>query len=750
MFGGINTATTRSGVPDQQMFWCDGWIPLAPRNLRVLPGIGSPTYTGGSVVWFDFYNLGTTPYMVVFRQDGSVVQVRTADGAVTTLLPATTIINPNPPFCGIAQYGNQYLIIVSAQQNGYWVWDGTTMFTAGGLAPGVTLTNIGSGYTAPPLVTATGGSGHGATFSASVVNGSVSQVIMTNPGTGYLAGEQPTLTFTGGNQAGSGAMLTAVLTFSGTGSGATFNVHTFQQGSSGGNPVWHVSTIDVTNGGSGYSSSTTGSVSGPVANNNPANISFTITGGVITAVTVNHSGDYFGPSLNCNANDPGYYFVSSVTIVNGGSLYSNNPVISVTGGGSPQTQAVILPIVSGGVIVNTNITNPGKYGSNTAPTLTVTDTATTAAGTVTLMPFGVSGNCVETYSGHVWVANGSTVTLSAPGSVGDFATSDGGGQFKSSDSFLRVGYTRLIQTNGFLFLIGDSSMNYISGVTTSAPSVGSPTTTFTNNNSDPETGTPYPASVKTIGQDIFLANQNGVYVSTGGTFEKKSEALDGVYNTAPGIFNGMQLSSAKDLIFGKLIWMVLVPIIDPITNVQRSKIFMFNQKIWWASEQDVTLTFIGSQEIGSVFQSYGTDGNNIYPMFIQPTVNFTKRMQTRLWDGPAGYDHTKSSVNLFSMAQFLGTQQLSYQIQVDNEMPSSQQAGPYVGTPPVANWVNASGVVVNWGATWLMTGPGIQAVLPPTVISQVGVLTGMTTTTNCDDMVLISQMIQEEIVQYRA
>src|SRR5215469_18412462 len=112
MFQGINTTTTRAGVPDQQMFWCDGFLPLSPRNLRVLPGIGAATYTGGAntVVWFDFYNIGSTPYMVVFSTDGSVKQVRTTDGAVTTILPATTIVNPAPTNCGIAQYGSQYLI----------------------------------------------------------------------------------------------------------------------------------------------------------------------------------------------------------------------------------------------------------------------------------------------------------------------------------------------------------------------------------------------------------------------------------------------------------------------------------------------------------------------------------------------------------------------------------------------------------------------------------------------------------------
>jgi hypothetical protein len=325
------------------------------------------------------------------------------------------------------------------------------------------------------------------------------------------------------------------------------------------------------------------------------------------------------------------------------------------------------------------------------------------------------------------------VQFSAPGSVDDFATSDGGGQFTSSDSFLRVGYTRLIQTNGFLFLIGDSSMNYISWVQTNTPMGGSPTTTFTNNNSDPETGTPYPASVTTIGQDIFIANQNGIYVSSGGTFVKESEALDGVYNSAPGVFNGLQLSAAKALIFGKLVWMVLVPITDPVLNTVRNKLFMFNEKhkYWWASEQDVTLTFIQSQEINSVFQPYGTDGTSIYPLFTTPSVNFTKRFQSRLWDGPTGYDYTKSSVSLFALAQFLGSANLTYNVFIDNENGVAGRGGPYVHAGTTA-------------------GSEVFSVMPPTAIGQIGVLTGMTIETTANDLVIASVMMQDQIVGYRA
>lgn len=734
MFGGINTATTRSGVPDQQMFWCDGFIPLSPRNLRVVPGIGSALFTPGggkTVVCFYFYNIASTAYAAVFLSDGSVVQVRTSDGANEEILPQFSINNVNITQLGVAQYGSQYLIIVSNQTNGYWLWDGTLLYGAGTLAPGVTLTNVGEGYFAPPTVTVTGGNGTGAQAIATIGDSVVTNVTITNPGSGYLAGDTPTLVFTGGTQAGSGGSLTAVLSHVAGGSGGmlTFNYSLAIMPN-----TFRVDTVTVNNGGSGYSQLT--QVNAPPGNaGHPASLQTTIAGGVITAVTVVGDGGHYinQTPQNYTIVDNGYYHVTSVTIVSGGSGYGPSATIAVSGGGSPQTQAVLVPVQTSGVITSVTITDGGVYGSNTPPTLVVNDMATDAAGTIELMPFGVQGTCVETYAGHVWVANGPLVTFTAPGSVSDFSSGNGGGSFTSSDSFLRVGYTRLIQTNGFLFLIGDSSMNYISGVMTNTPQGGNPTTTFTNNNSDPETGTPYPASVATIGQDIFIANQNGIYISTGGTFDKKSEALDGVYNTAPGIFNGKQLSAAKALIFGKLIWMALVPIIDPVTMTQRTKIFMYNEnhKYWWSSEQDVTLTFIQTQEINSVYRPYGTDGVSIYPLFTTPSTAFTKRFQSRLWDAPAGYDHTKSSVNLFAMAQFLGSSN-SYNIFIDNEKGVSQRAGPYTHTDtPAAD-------------------QEVTSVMPPTAIGQIGVLTGMTIETTADDLVVVSVMMQDEVVQYRA
>jgi hypothetical protein len=731
-FAGVNTATTRPGVPDEMAYWLDGFMPLAPNNLRTLYGIGSAIYTatgGKTIVCFYFYNLGATPYAIVFLSDGSAIQVNTSTGSATTVLPASTLFSPSITTLGITQYGSQYLIIVSNQSNnGYWVWDGTFLYTSGTLAPQVTLTNPGSGYSTPPVVTVTGGNGSGATFVATVSGGVVVNVVLTNPGSGYLPGDDPTLVFTGGTSSGSGAALTAVLTHHAGGSGATFTFTTAVV--AGGEHT--ITSVTVVTGGTGYgpNAQMVVSVSGVITI--PAVLSIAQSGGVITGVTVINGGSYQNIPSGLSTTDSGYYTVSSVTISNGGSGYSPSTTITASGGGAPQTQAVILPILTGGVITGTNITNGGVYGSNTPPTLTVTDTSVTAAGTVTLMPFGINGTAAETYQGHVWVVNGTLINFSAPGSVSNFATSAGGGSDQTNNSYTKVGYTQLVSTNGFLFLIGDNSMDYISGVVTNTPQGGNPTTTYTQNNSDPEVGTPYPAAVTTLGQEILAANSAGIFVSSGGAFVKKSEPMDGVYNTVPN-FGGNQLSAAKATIFGKRVWMVLATIIDPVFLTQQNKILMYNGQRWWASLQDVALTFIGGQEINSVYTAWGTDGTHLYPLFNTPSVNFAKTAQSKLWDDPGGIESTKANSLFWSVWQYYSTSSPSFTLDVD------------------AVGIDGSGNQYTNSQSDRIVVPAAIGfyVSPPQSVGQQGILTGMTIATTAADAALVSAKIATQNVGFR-
>lgn len=731
-FGGINTSTTRAGVPDEMCYWIDGFMPIAPRNARTLPDAG-PQLRGAfsaTILCFGFFNIGAQPYAVHFLSDGSV-QVVTTTGAITTtqILPPATITTPSITNIGFSQWGQTYLLIVANQPNGYWIWDGTLLYEAGSLSPIVTLTNPGQGYQTPPFVSASGGSGTGATFIASIANGVVTGVSITNPGTGYLAGQSISLVFIGGTSAGSGASLTAKTSLGGGGTGAVIAMTFFMDGS-----FWTIVSASVVSGGTGYSPFVTAAINGPVyaGPGYAAGLAPVVTGGVITSVglTGYNSGHGAGlytaePATDAVITDNGDYYVSGVSIVAHGSGYSDTATATTTGGSIIVAAALNL-VVSGGSISSVLITNGGQYGTSVAPTITVNDSLISATGTVTLMPFGISGTAIETYQGRAWVANGPIVYFAAPGSFTDFATSDGGGNFTSGDNFLKVGYTRLVNTNGFLYLVADSSMNYISGVTTSG---SPPTTTFTNQNADPEIGTPYPYSVLTRGRDIVLANSFGVHVSRGANLEKVSEALDGVWTSVANFGSLSQLSSAKATVFSKKIWMVLAQIVDPVANTTQNKLLIWNGKEWYASVQGFgPLTFIATQEINSVLTAWGTDGNVIRPLFQSASTAFQKTIQSRYWDEPGGYQFSKATGRFWSVWNYNVAGSLNILANID------------------AVAINSGGSTTTDSMTYTIASPTGAGyfVTPPQAVGQQGVLTGMTLQTNEADVSLVSAMIQSD------
>jgi hypothetical protein len=321
---------------------------------------------------------------------------------------------------------------------------------------------------------------------------------------------------------------------------------------------------------------------------------------------------------------------------------------------------------------------------------------------------------------------------------------------------LRVQYTQLKQSNGFLYLIADSSVNYISGVQTSESPAE---TTFTNQNADPEIGTPYAATVDVFSRNILFANAFGVHVSFGGAVTKISDNLDGIYNTVPN-FGGFTLSASKSIVFGKRIWVVLIPVIDFITGQQVNKLFCMTQSgqktIWWSTQQDVNLIYIQHQEIASVLTAYGTDGNSIFPLFQRPSVAFTKTIQSKLWAQPGGYLNMHTADRLWGLVQYFSNLSPQLTITIDNEKGIGTGAAEeeYDLGPSVMNWTTANGSAMNWktasGAAmiWTTSGVGI-VVIPPQAIGQTGVLLGMTISTQAADLALISFAIAPQIAGYR-
>lgn len=736
VFEGLNTKPLRPGIKDQEMAWCDGWMPLGPNNLRTLYGIGDAIYTapaGQTILFFAFGNIAETPYGFALLSNGRVDQFNTETGLVTQVAAAGTVTSPSTIF-GFSQWGNQYILMCADQTNGYWIWDGNALFSAGTLGTTVVLGSVGKNYTSEPLIgISTTGAGTSYILDATLNNDQIDQVTVTDPGNGFAINDFTVLTFTGG------------------GSDDTARANATVDLTSGG-----IDTVVVLNGGMEYTLPNLVVTGG--GGGTGAALAANIQAGVISSVVVISPGSGYTSEPTITVTDAhgtdavlraNIYrgVISTVSVVSAGTGYTEPPQCLIIGDG---TGAVLQAQIStAGAVTGIQVVQGGK---NYTKALVQFQGGNNAAyGTVSLMPFGVQGTSIETYGSRAWVARGAKFYFSAPSDPSDFGAPTGGGAARSNDSFLRAAYHRFLQSNGFLYLIGDSSINYISGVTTS----GEPaTTSFNNLNVDPQIGTPWPQSAQVFSRNIVFANSFGVHVSYGGAVQKVSQPLDGIYNTvlsqqSHGTFSGFYPSAAVASLFGIQVYMLLMPIVDPISGQQVNKLLMWDGKKWWTSPQEIDLTFIATQEINSILTAYGTDGASIYPLFQNPSTGFEKIVQSKLWATPS-YFFKKTGLWLAGIANFYnytGT----VTVDIDNETGNSTVDPIVAGL--FAVWTTETDEDVAWTTlggdpvTWLV--PGLAMIGPQQAGGQVGVLLGMTITTDSKDVALVSMTLLAQNYQSR-
>lgn len=650
-FSTLNTKPTRPAIQETEMFWCDNFMPLGDDNLRTLYSNGVPLYTatgGNTVTFFNFGNIGTVPYCIVFLSDGSIVAVNTTTKVAQTIAPAGTITSPGSVTVGVSQWGSIYILICAPQPNGFFMWDGTLFYQAGTLGPTVTMINSGLDYTSSPTITTSGGSGSGATFSSQISNGVIQQITVTNPGIGYVVGDIIALIFTGGGSTTS-AKATATIA-----AGA-------------------VTGLSGLSGGTGYTATT--------------------------------------------------------------------KVIFLGGGGTGATATVT---VAAGAVTGITVTNGGE-GYTTPPTMLFDDANNpVAVATAQVMPFGVQGTAIEVFTQRVWIANGDApsappalglVQFSAPGSPQDFDSGNGAGAFVATNSFLRIGYHALKQTNGFLYLVGDSSVDYISGVSTS----GSPAiTTFTYQNVDPQIGSPWPNSCQVYSRSIAFGNGFGVQALYGGAVQKVSNPLDGFYSSVPSL-GGFMPSGAVAILFGIHCYMLLLPIIDQITQLQRNALLLWDGKRWWTASQGVTLQQIASQEINSQMNAFGTDGASIYPLFTTPSTSLLKTAVSKWWGTP-GYMGTLRAMRFYLLSQTFSSSPAAVNISIDTEKGSVSYPNANLST---VSWVNNLAQPVTWQnnaldpVEWLASGTQFIAI----AVNASGTLLGCTISTTSEDLALVHATI---------
>jgi hypothetical protein len=199
-------------------------------------------------------------------------------------------------------------------------------------------------------------------------------------------------------------------------------------------------------------------------------------------------------------------------------------------------------------------------------------------------------------------------------------------------------------------------------------------------------------SLAVLARNIVFLNRNGVYVSYGGSVTKVSDALDGLNLGVP--VNGSVNSTAVANIFGVEVFMFLASCTDTYTSAVKNKIFMWDGKKWFTSDQNwpngyQTPRFIASDPF---FNAYATDGQYIWPMFKTASSSFTKVLQSKLWDAPAIY-FKKTVTQVFATVYVNTADSTTNSLYVDSNPDSPTEStactstnavtGLYVFTNPV-------------------------------------------------------------------
>jgi hypothetical protein len=141
----------------------------------------------------------------------------------------------------------------------------------------------------------------------------------------------------------------------------------------------------------------------------------------------------------------------------------------------------------------------------------------------------------------------------------------------------------------------------------------------------------------------------------------------------------------------------------------------------------------------------------VYPLFNTPSVNFQKTVQTKFWAEPVGYQMEKTVNRYWMLAQYYSLNSTEVDVSFDNELNTGTYDSVPI-TPPTVTWLNNAAVTVVWQnnvaatATWFTTG---LATSQPMAKSQAGVLNGWTVKTLCDDMAIVSMMVEPQQAGYR-
>ena len=206
-FKGLNTKNNRTVIDNGEFSWLENIQPVGFGNLKIVPGneqLANVAFAA-NVSFMGSVNINNNEYVLGFQDNGSAQYVNITTGAQGNIAGANTFSNSDVM---ITQWRNERALIIDPVK-GYKTWDGVNLLSIGSINT-ITINNAGSGYLTSNTTVTFGApneaNGVQATGTVTIVANAVSEVIVTEPGTGYTS--PPTVTIAG---AGTNANVTCTI-----------------------------------------------------------------------------------------------------------------------------------------------------------------------------------------------------------------------------------------------------------------------------------------------------------------------------------------------------------------------------------------------------------------------------------------------------------------------------------------------------------------------------------------------------------
>jgi hypothetical protein len=199
-FKALNTKAHRTAIDEDEFSWLENAQPIGAGNIRIIPGPLPATANAANVIFLgnvetmSSLEVKANTYIATFQDNGASQFYDVNNLRTTTVAANGTFSTANVT---VAQFNKDYAVIGDPTK-GLFVWDAnvTVQLGAGGA---IGMLNVGSNYANVPavIVSAPDQAGGLQAAAQAVVTGNViSEVVWTQPGTGYL--NPPTITISGG------------------------------------------------------------------------------------------------------------------------------------------------------------------------------------------------------------------------------------------------------------------------------------------------------------------------------------------------------------------------------------------------------------------------------------------------------------------------------------------------------------------------------------------------------------------------